>query len=648
MNIAAKCGVLLLLLGAGLVPLHPRPDHHHEWPYYGADGANTKYAPLDQIDASNFNDLEIAWRWQSAEQDIIEANPDVRTGFYETTPLMVDGVLYASTSLSQVAAIDPQSGETRWLYDPETFKGPTPPNEGYVHRGVAQWSGSTERRLFIGTGDAYLIALDATTGTPIPTFGSEGRIDLTAGLRRPAFRPFYGVTSPPLVCGDVVVVGASILDYPVGNPPPGDIRGFDVETGEVRWTFHTVPQAGEPGIETWEDSSWETVGNTNVWSIMSCDEELGYLYLPLSTPTNDFYGGARLGDNLYAESLVALDAATGERVWHFQMVHHGVWDYDLPAAPNLVDLEQDGETVKAVAQVSKQGYTYVLDRVTGTPIWPIEETPVPASTVPGERSAPTQPIPTKPAPFDRQGITPDDLIDFTPELRAAAEDILQQYTDGPVFTPPALEKPAVVLPGVAGGASWAGAAFDPETGWLYVPSVTLPFAVTLSEPAPGSSDARYVGQFTYLSGPQDLFLTKPPYGRLTAIDLTSGDHQWMTPVGEGPRTHPALAHLDLPALGWPFRTHVLLTKSLLFAGQEGVREASRASQRGFAIEYEAANLDPTLRAYDKTNGTLVGQIDLPANVTAAPMTYMIDGRQYIVVAIGGATVPAELIALRIP
>ncbi len=628
----------------------PSSKPHEEWHFYGADQANTKYSPLDQINKENATTLQVAWRWRSADSVILSSHPDIRTGYYETTPVVVGGVLYASTSLSQVAAIEPQSGATLWLYDPKTFEGPTPPNLGFVHRGVAYWAHGDDQRILFGTGDAYLIALDAKTGQPIPTFGQGGRINLRQGLRRPGpSRHVYGVTSPPIVCRDVVVVGASIQDFPLQEMPPGDIRGFDVRTGAQRWVFHAVPQEGEFGVESWADGSWAHNGNTNVWTIMSCDEELGYLYLPFSTPTNDFYGGHRPGDNLFAESLVALKAETGERVWHVQLVHHGLWDYDLPAAPNLVEITVHGQRRKAVVQVTKQGFCFVFDRVTGEPIWPIEERAVPHSTVPGEKSSPTQPVPSRPAPFERQGITADDVLAFTPELRQEALAILQKYHYGPLFTPPSAEQPTVVLPGVNGGASWAGAAFDPDTGWLYVPSITAPYTITLSKPDPNQSAARFVGRFASLLGPRGLWLTKPPYGRITAIDLTTGEHRWMVPVGDGPRYHPALQKLNLPPLGWPFRIHTLVTKTLLFAGQEGgIGRGKQPSRHALAMEFESAIVDPALRVFDKVTGAIVGTIALPANVTGAPMTYMTAGRQYIVAAVGGAHVPAELIALRLP
>jgi quinoprotein glucose dehydrogenase len=357
-------GVVFLVALSAHSGDRPGPFGQGEWPSYGADTANSKYAPLDQIHKDNVKALQIAWRWSSVDNAILKDHSELWTMVNEATPLMIDGRLYTSTSLSQVAAIDARTGQTIWVYNPESYEQGSPPNLGFVHRGVAYWADGETQRIFIGTGDAQLIALDAKTGQPVPEFGAHGRIDLTQGMHRWADPALYGVTSPPVICRDVVIVGSSILDYPrVKAMPPGDVRGFDVRTGQQRWTFHAVPQGEEPGVETWENDSWQYTGNTNVWTVMSCDEQLGYVYLPFSTPSNDYYGGQRPGNNLFAESLVALQAETGARVWHFQMVHHGVWDYDLPAAPNLVDITVEGQRIQAVAQVTKQGFCYVFDRV---------------------------------------------------------------------------------------------------------------------------------------------------------------------------------------------------------------------------------------------------------------------------------------------
>jgi quinoprotein glucose dehydrogenase len=614
-----------------------------EWLNYAGDKFSSKHSPLDQISAENFNRLEVAWIWRSVEEEVAKAN-GLKTWVWETTPLMVAGVLYVSTSLSQVAALDAATRKVLWVYDPETWKNGIPSNNGFVARGVAYWADKEDRRILFGTGDGYLICLSAQTGKPIPTFGYEGRIDLTQGLARPVDRHLYGVSSPPIVCRDVVVMGSKVNDVPLSAAmPPGDVRGFDVRTGKQQWIFHSVAQKGEFGNKTWKKRSWQTTGSANVWTMMSADETLGYLYLPFSTPSDDFYGVHRLGNGLFGDSLVCLDARTGKRIWHFQMAHHGLWDYDLPCAPNLIDIRVNGKDVKAVAQVSKQGFCYVFDRVTGKPIWPIEERPVPQSSVPGERTSPTQPFPTKPAPFDRQGVTENDVIDFTPELRKQALAILEKYTYGPLFTPPSLEKPTIEMPGIAGGASWSGAAFDPETGILYVSSVTLPFACKLSKSSVPHVD--YFGEMSAVETIEGVPLWKPPYGRITAIDLNTGEHRWMTPAGDLAQSNPVLKQLGLHSLGRPGRGHLLLTKTLLIVGQDGgTHREGGGTQRVPDFEIR----DPKLCAYDKVTGKLVAEVTLPRNVTGAPMTYTQNDKQFIVVPTGGANLPAELIALSLP
>ena len=625
-----------------------------EWLSYGGDKASSKYSPIDQIGGDNFSRLQVAWTWRSAEEEITKANSDVKTWVWESTPLMVNGVLYVSTSLSQVAAIDASTGKTRWVYDPETWKNGTPSNNGFVHRGVSYWADGDDQRILFGTGDGYLICLNAETGKPIPTFGRDGRIDLTQGLGRPVDRRLYGVSSPPIICHDVVMMGSKVHDVPLAKEmPPGDVRGFDVRTGQQLWQFRSIPGEGEFGNETWDEGSWKTTGAANVWTLMSADDELGYVYLPFSTPSNDWYGGQRPGDGLFGESLVCLDARTGNRIWHFQIVHHGLWDYDLPAAPNLIDVRVNGTPVKAVAQVTKQGFVYVFDRVTGRPIWPIEERPVPQSTVPGERSSRTQPFPTKPAPFDRQGVSESDVVDFTPELRKQALAVLARYNYGPLYTPPSIEKPTIQMPGWAGGASWAGAACDPETGMMYLPSITSPLAITMVN-RPSRSPAPYVGAPALMETLQGVPLWKPPYGRITAIDLNTGNHRWMVPMGDLAQSHPVLKHLSPPPVGRAARGHVLLTKTLLIIGQEGTTQRESGPLRESAAEPGTASVpnfeihDPKLCAYDKATGNLAGEVALPRNATGAPMTYMLNGKQFIVVPTGGANLPAELIALRLP
>jgi quinoprotein glucose dehydrogenase len=648
--------VLLLLIAAmvGCQVVTPRADlfvpPDAEWRTYGGTYAGARYSPLDQINRDNVGRLRVAWRWRSPDHEIMARDELVETFLNEGTPLMVGGVLYVSTSLSQVVALDAATGQTIWRHDPEVWRLPTPPNHGWVHRGVAHWTDGREERIFIGAGNAFLIALDARTGTPIPGFGVGGRVDLTEGLGRPVNRMHYSVTSPPVVVRDVVVVGASILDHPVARAmPPGHVRGFDARTGKVRWIFHAIPQAAEAGNETWEQQSGKTAGGANVWAPMSADEELGYVYLPFSTPSNDYYGGHRPGDNLFAESLVCLEAASGRRVWHYQVVRHGLWDYDLPAAPNLADVTVDGRRVKAVAQVTKQGFVFVFDRVTGRPLWPIEDRPVPQSKVPGEKTAATQPFPTRPAPIDRQGVRPDDLIDFTPELRRHALEVLERHDFGPLYTPPT-ERGTILLPGIAGGASWSGAAVDPATGWLYVTSRTLPFVAKLMTPAwPNPVVDRYFADPHPLFGLDGLPLFKPPFGRIVAIDLNTGEHAWTVPLGEGPRRHPRLAALDLPRLGSERRGFPLVTSTLLFAAQESrVVSIRPPKDRAWTRIVTVAALDPTLEVFDKTTGALLARIPLPANAQGNLMTYMVRGKQYIVMPTGGANLPAELIALALP
>lgn len=616
-----------------------------EWTHYGGNAASHKYSPLDQINKDTIGKLAIAWRWASPDNAVVEANPTARPGGYADTPLMVKGVLYTVTSLGQIAAINPATGQSIWVVDPGNWKTGRPGNLGYVHRGLSYWSDGKIERLLLGTHDAYLISIDARTGAPDQSFGEGGRIDLMGNLAHAVRATNYSVSAAPVICRDVVVVGASIHDGPTHKEwPRGDVSGFDVRTGKRLWTIHSIPQKGEFGNDTWGDDSWTYTGSTNVWTNMSSDEELGYVYLPFGTPTDDFYGGHRPGANLFAETLMAVDAKTGKRVWHFQGVHHGIWDYDFPAAPILVDINVNGKPVKAVAQVSKQGFTYVFDRKTGEPVWPIEERPVPQSTVPGERTWPTQPHPTRPPAYERQGITENDLIDFTPELKQAALEAIKQFDTGPLFTPPS-EKGTIVNPGWIGGANWAGASFDPETGILYVPSVTSPIVVQLVKPNPERGNLLYMRGGTMMPPSLDgLPLVKPPYGRVTAIDLNKGDLKWTAPIGDGPRNHPLLKDLNLPALGAPIRNAALVTKSLLFVAMgSGNLGGGRTLPVG-GRPLSKPEIEPTkFRVYDKATGAPLWDLDAPARPLASPMTYSHQGKQYIVVAAGGGT-SAELIA----
>jgi quinoprotein glucose dehydrogenase len=505
---------------------------------------------------------------------------------------------------------------------------------GFIHRGVSYWREGDEERLIIATGHSRLIVLNPKTGKPIESFGDNGSVNLLEGLNRPARVSVHQVNSPPMICNGVIVVGSVIFDRPtLQQYLRGDVRGYDIRTGEKLWQFHSIPQEGEFGNETWENDSWKHSGNTNVWSLISADEELGYVYLPFGAATNDFYGGHRPGDNLFANSLVCLDAKTGERVWHFQTLHHDLWDYDLPCAPNLVDIVVDGKPIKAVAQMGKTGFCYVFDRETGKPVWPIEEVAVPTDGAPGEQPSPTQPIPTKPAPFSGQGVTEDDLIDFTPEIKKEALKIASQYDIGPLYTPPT-ERGLIKRPSDGGGANWHGAAVDPETSIVYVPASSGATIIELVKPDPARSNMRYVvdGYTSGARGPFGLPLTKPPYSNITAIDLNTGEHVWMSPIGPGYENHPKLKHLNLSPTGGGGKGLPLLTKSLFFAALQG-----------------------NLLALDKKTGEQIGQVpfndangDLIGHVTGAPMTYMHKGKQYIVAGVTGRGATTQLVALTLP
>ena len=607
----------------------------HEWRSYGGDPGHTKYSPLDQIDRDNVDELQIVWTWTSVDETLRAENPVIRDGrqfrtyAHEVTPLLVDGVLYTTTNLGQIAAIEPTTGDTLWSYDPGLYLEGRPAVHGFLTRGLAYWTDGDDARLFYAGGRTYLVSVDAENGEPDPDFGRNGRVDLKRGLGRTIDASQYAVSSAPVVVGTTVVVGSAMTEGTGRQEaPPGHVRGYDVRSGEMKWVFHTIPQPGEFGHETWGNESWTQAGGANVWSNMSADPELGYVYLPVGSPVTDYYGGHRPGDNLFANTLVCLDAETGEHVWHFQFVHHTLWDYDLPAAPNLIDITVDGREIKAVAQITKQGFTFVFDRATGDPVWPIEERPVPPSTVPGERASPTQPYPTKPPVYLTNGALEADLIDFTEELRAEALEIYATHTAGPLYTPPALGG-NIVRPGWSGGANWWGAAFDPETGRLYVPSWAH-FSFVVMEPGdPARSDLTIRPRVSNLPGPRGLPLFKPPYSQLAALDMNAGDLLWNVPLGDGPRDHEALRGLDLAPLGnYEKSGGPLLTGTLLFIGQ--------------GIESR------TLRAFDKDTGYELFEMELPARSSSAPITYLADDRQYIVMAIGGGDATEQLIALALP
>ena len=660
------CRALSVLLSLSLAGAAFADDV--DWPYYGADQGGTRYTPADQINRDNFDQLRVIWRYRPRDQQIYETARANRGrdrsrggrrrggsrldfGNHRATPLAINGVLYYGSPYNILSAIDGQSGEELWAFDPESWQARSMFFGN--SRGVSYWTDGEIERVFMATSTAHLYSIDAKTGLPDPNFGEGGRVDLGALLRRALSereRRSYGVTAPPVVCRDVVAVGSAIMDVrgrpPAEYMPPGDVQAFDARTGEKVWEFHTIPQEGEYGNETWESDAWKKYGAANVWATMTADEELGYLYLPVSTASHDYYGGERPGDNLFSESVVCLKAETGERVWHYQLVHHGLWDYDPPAAPLLLDAIVDGRQRKVVAQLTKQAFCFVFDRVTGEPIWPIVEKPVPQSQVPSEPTSPTQPFPTKPAAFERQGISEDDLIDFTPELREEAQAILAEYDYGPLYTPPT-EKGVLSVPGQAGGADWAGGAADPRTGVLYVPSHMAITTVELHRVYDLEAHSAFSARANErVVGPRGLPLVKPPYGSITAIDLNNGEHIWRTTVGKGPVDHPALKDLDLPDMGWDNRTFVLATPHLLLVTSQDPHGLAEAGEDYFV------DRDAYLRAYELSSGEEIGRVELPSNAYGAPMSYAAGDRQYVVVPLGNylgeSGRPPELVALAIP
>jgi glucose dehydrogenase len=653
--------VAVLATAAGLaIEAQPR-SAAGQWRSVGGDTAFTRYSPLDQITKANVKALKVAWRQPGYDPALKTQFPELRvSGNYRSTPIMVDGVMYAPNAVGLIRAFGPGSGEIRWEQAPfaqtiEEVSRPSP-------RGVDYWKDGGDERLFLVRGE-YLYAVNAKDGSYIQSFGEKGRVFLhwshpLAGL--------YSWTASPIVVNDVIVVAGATAGAGDGGvkreAAPEDVRGYDARTGKLLWTFHVVPPAGEVGADTWGQESNAYSGDLASWCCISGDAELGQAYVPLSAPTGINYGGHRPGDNLFSDSIVALDVKTGKRVWHFQMVHHDLWDYDTVGPATLGDITVGGKRIKALMQPSKTGFMYVFDRTTGTPVWPIEERPVPQSTVPGEVTSKTQPFPTKPPAFDRQGWSDDDLIDYTPELRARAKEKVKDYKMGPLFSPPLVPsdqpggpKGQLTMPGGWGSGNWHTGAFDPETGYYYAvshtqpgisraiktddPGATLDYATQARERREGGPPPPpppWPGPDLSIDG---LPIFKGPYGRITAIDMNKGELVWTAANGDGPRNHPLVKDLKLPPLGIPGRGAPLLTRTLLFIG-EGSDALPGTNREGM--------FGRMFRAYDKATGAVVWETELPAGTTGAPITYMHQGKQYIVVAIGGREQPPELIAFALP
>jgi quinoprotein glucose dehydrogenase len=673
--------ILTALLASGLLCAQVRPKDT-EWWSYAADLTGSRYRPLDQINANNFNKLEVAWR---VKTDNFGNRPEFKL---EGTPLMVNGVVYATAGSRRSAiALDAGTGELLWIHgEKEGARGAASPRQ-LSGRGLAYWTDGKESRILYVTPGYRLIALDAKTGASIPSFGKNGAVDLKQDIDQTILPDLttgeIGLQSAPVVAKDTIIVGAAFRE---GMTPKsmrnnkGYVRGFDVRTGRRLWTFHTIPKKGEYGYDTWEDGSAEYTGNTGVWTQITVDEELGLVYLPVETPTGDYYGGHRPGNDLFAESLVCVDLRSGQRKWHYQLVHHPLWDMDISSAPLLADINVDGKKIKAVAQPSKQGFLYVFDRVTGKPVWPIDERAVEKGSVPGEWYAPTQPFPTKPPAYARNGVTVDDLIDFTPAMRDQALTIVSKYKIGPVFTPPVESKVAgplatLTLGTASGGTNWPGGSYDPETHTVYVFACNSCITPISLVAAPKEiSDMRYIlgtaGQpVTIARGPgenagadapmppktppapagggayarlnvQGLPLIKPPYSTISAINLDRGEIVWQVAHGETPdivRNHAALKGVKIPKTGQPgYNVGTLVTKSLVIAG-DGQVTTTADHPRG-----------AMLRAYDKATGKEAGAVYMPAPQTGSPMTYMHNGKQYIIVAVSGGNYSGEYIAYTLP
>ena len=681
-RVVARLGPLVCLLLLATMPAKGQLGARNgEWRTYGGDLGSTRSSPLDQINAGNFSKLEVAWRFKT---DNLGPRPEFNL---QSTPLMANGVLYSTGGTRRaVFALDAATGELKWVHSVnEGKRGEGAPRQ-LSGRGLSYWTDGTEERIIYVTPGYQMIGLDAKTGVAIPGFGKNGIVDLKLDddQEMDLITGEVGLHAAPVVVGNTVIIGAAHL--PGGTPKSpknekGFVRGYDVRTGKRLWIFHTIPQPGEFGNETWDNDSWAYTGNTGVWAQITVDEELGIVYLPVELPTGDYYGGHRPGNGLFGESLVALDLKTGKRLWHYQLVHHGIWDMDIPCAPILVDITVNGRPIKAIAQPTKQAWVYMFDRVTGQPIWPIEERPVPQSDVPGEKTSPTQPFVTKPPAFDRQGVTVDDLIDFTPALRAEALTLVSKYKLGPIFTPPVASKwegplATLMMPTSTGGANWQGGAVDPETKLLYVFSntgvtqlglIADPNRSTMNyiqgtarnpnQPPPALSGGGGGGRGAAAAGGggegaagggegggrgltvQGLPLVKPPYGRITAIDLNKGEIVWQIAHGETPdnvKNHPALKGLNIPRTGRQGRIGVLVTRTLVMAGEGGFF-TTPSGQRGAMF-----------RAYEKATGRELGAVYMPAPQTGSPMTYMLNGKQYIVVSISGNSYPGELLAFKLP
>jgi quinoprotein glucose dehydrogenase len=665
-----------------------------DWPYYFADAKGTRYSPQDQINASNFNQLEVAWHFKT---DNLGARPEYKL---EGTPLEINGVIYTTAgSRRAVIALDARTGELKWVHSEYEGRRAAIAPRQLSGRGVSYWTdGNGDERIVYVTTGYRLVELNAKTGMPIESFGTGGLVDMKVGAFTGVNKQIdletgeLGLHTTPTVVKDVIIVGSSMKEGTqpqTHNNTKGFARAYDVRTGKMLWQFNTIPQRGESGYETWLNNSAEINGNTGVWTGITVDEELGQVYLPVEDPTSDQYGGHRPGNNLFGDSLVCVDLKTGKMKWYFQIAHHPIWDYDLSSPPILADINVNGQAIKAVALPSKESFLYVFDRVTGNPVWPIVERPVPQGDVPGEWYSPTQPFPTKPPAYARQAITMEDLIDFTPDLHAKALELVKHYKMGPMFLSAVVSKlpgpvAALTIGTLGGGTNWPGAGYDPESHTVFAPAANAGVSpLGLVEPPEGFSDVRYLAgiagqKFRVNEGPgfgsasdapkisesqaklnailaksnantpetppigttvDGLPLVKPPYGLLSAINLDRGEMVWQVPHGDTPdsiRNNPALKGLDIPKTGQQGNVGLVVTKTLVIMGDPQI-STTADHPRG-----------AMLRAYDKQTGQQVGAVWLPAPQSGSPMTYTFDGKQYIIVAVSGGNYSGDYIAFSLP
>lgn len=640
-------------LGIGCcLPSAAQDEKAGEWTYYGGSKGFTRYSSLAQINRDNVKKLQVVWRRPGIDPSLKQKFPDLNPShYYKATPIMVDGVLYTPDAVGLLEAINPADGKTIWVQQP--FEATLKEAAGQSMRGIDSWQNGADLRLLLVRGN-FLYAVNAKDGSLYSDFGDKGRVNLQ--MAGPYTGRFHW-SSGPIVVRDVIVVAGSSAANGAGDggfvkeSSPDNVRGFDVRSGKLLWTFDVVPQPGEPGYDTWANDSAKYAGNLSAWCPLSADEKLGLVYLPFTAPTSSYYGGWRAGNNLYSDSLVAVDAETGKMKWYYQMIHHDLWEYDNIGPPVLGEITVEGKHIDAVMQANKNAFLYVLDRTNGKPVWPIEERPVPQSTIPGEHSSPTQPFPTKPPAFDLQGLSESDLLDFTPALHKQALEAVKPFVLGPLYTPPTMkgDKPGekqglLMSPGDWGSGNWNTGAFDPETDMYYAVSMTMPEVFQIIKANDPKATMEYnepEGRgYSTVKMPNDLPYTKPPYGRITAINMDRGEIAWMMADGDGPRNSPQLKALNLPMLGVMSRPAPLVTKTLLFLG-EGSDAIIGSGKSPYAWGKK-------FRAYDKATGSVLWETELPSGTTGGPMTYSYNGKQYIVVAVGSKHDAPELVALSLP